>query len=55
MMQTKKLLKQGCEAYLAYVVDTERKILDIKEVEVVSEFEDVFPKDLPGLPPDQRN
>ena len=26
MMQTKRLLKQGCEAYLAYVVDTEWKI-----------------------------
>ena len=53
MMQTKRLLKQGCEAYLAYVVDTEKKIPDIKEVEVVNEFEDVFPKDLPGLPPDR--
>ena len=55
MMQTKRLLGQGCEAYLAHVVDTERKIPDIKEVEVVSEFEDVFPKDLPGLPPRPRN
>ena len=53
MMQTKRLLKQVCEAYLAYVVDTEKKIPDIKEVEVVNEFEDVFPKDLPGLPPDR--
>ena len=52
-MQTKRLLKQGCEAYLAQVVDTARKIPDIKEVEVVREFEDVFPKDLPGLPPDR--
>ena len=53
MMQTKRLLRQGCEAYLAYVVDTERKIPNIKEVEVVNEFEDVFPKDLPRLPPDR--
>ena len=52
-MQTKRLLRQGCEAYLAYVVDTERKIPNIKEVEVVDEFEDVFPNDLPGLPPDR--
>ena len=53
IMQTKRLLKQGCEAYLAQVVDTARKIPNIKEVEVVREFEDVFPKDLPGLPPDR--
>ena len=37
LMQTKRLLRQGCEAYLAYVVDTERKIPNIKEVEVVNE------------------
>ena len=48
IMQTKRLLKQGCEAYLAQVVDAERKVRYIKEVEVVKEFEDVFPKDLPG-------
>ena len=53
IMQTKRLLKQGCEAYLAQVVDVERKVPDIKEVEVVKEFEDVFPKDLPGIPPDR--
>ena len=52
-MQTKRLLRQGCEAYLAYVVDREKGIPDIKEVEVVNEFEDVFPDDLSGLPPDR--
>ena len=46
-MQTKRLLRQGCEAYLAYVVDKEKGIPNIKEVEVVNEFEDVFPYDLP--------
>ena len=35
------------------MVDVERKVPDIKEVEVVKEFEDVFPKDLPGIPPDR--
>ena len=35
------------------MVDAERKVPDIKEVEVVKEFEDVFPKDLPGIPPDR--
>ena len=47
------MLRQGCEAYLAYVVDKEKGIPNIKEVEVVNEFEDVFPDDLPGLPPDR--
>ena len=35
------------------MVDTERKIHNIKDVEVVNEFEDVFSKDLHGLPPDR--
>ena len=53
LMQTKRLLRQGCEAYLAYVLYTEKKIPNIEEVEVVNEFKDVFPEDLPGLPPDR--
>ena len=31
----------------------EKGIPNIKEVKVVIEFEDVFPDDLPGLPPDR--
>ena len=53
MAQTKKLLQQGCEAYLAHVVDTKCKTPEIGDIAVVNEFEDVFPKDRPGLPPDR--
>ena len=37
-IQTKRLLQQGCDAYLAYVVDKEKKVPDIEEVEVVNEI-----------------
>ena len=30
-----------------------KEVPNIKDVEVVNEFEDVFPDDLPGLPPDR--
>ncbi|XP_074323502.1 uncharacterized protein LOC141660418 [Apium graveolens] len=53
MVQTKRLLRQGCGAYLAHVVDTKRETPEIHTIPVVNEFEDVFPKDLPGLPPDR--
>ncbi|XP_074356328.1 uncharacterized protein LOC141696034 [Apium graveolens] len=53
MVQTKRLLRQGCEAYLAHVVDTKRETPEIHTIPVVNEFEDIFPKDLPGLPPDR--
>ncbi|KAK1384047.1 hypothetical protein POM88_021782 [Heracleum sosnowskyi] len=53
MIQTKRLLKQGCEAYLAYVIDTEKEVSKIEDISVVREFPDVFPEELPGLPPNR--
>ena len=53
VVQTKRLLRQGCEAYIAYVLDTEKGSLRIEDIPVVCEFPDVFPDELPGLPPDR--
>ncbi|XP_074374293.1 uncharacterized protein LOC141714689 [Apium graveolens] len=53
IVQTRRLLRQGCEAYLAHIVDTKRETPEILTIPVVNDFEDVFPKDLPGLPPDR--
>ncbi|KAL0448590.1 UNVERIFIED_CONTAM: Retrovirus-related Pol polyprotein from transposon.6 [Sesamum latifolium] len=41
----------GCEAYLASVRDVTRISLGVLEVTVLREFFDVFPEELPGLPP----
>ncbi|XP_071719477.1 uncharacterized protein [Rutidosis leptorrhynchoides] len=41
-------------AYLAYVVDTRDEPPSIKTIHVVSEFEDVFPVDLSGVPPSMK-
>ncbi|KAL8147704.1 hypothetical protein AgCh_005141 [Apium graveolens] len=51
--QVKKLLRQNCEAYLAHVVDTSQEVPVLEAIPVVNEFPDVFPDDLPGLPPDR--
>ena len=53
IVQAKKLLRKGCESFLAYVVDSERDNLSIEDIPVVNEFPDVFPDELPGLPPDR--
>ncbi|XP_022004409.1 uncharacterized protein LOC110901968 [Helianthus annuus] len=45
-----RLVRHGCKAYMAYVHDLTKESSEIKDVPVVREFEDVFPKDLPGLP-----
>ena len=53
MIQARKLLRQGCEAYLAHVVDVEKETPKIEDIPIVNEFPDVFPEELPGLPPDR--
>ncbi|XVF46107.1 hypothetical protein PTKIN_Ptkin03bG0000200 [Pterospermum kingtungense] len=50
---TKKLLQKGCQAYLAYVVDTKMPEPTLKNILVVCEYPDVFPEELSGLPPDR--
>ncbi|XP_074323715.1 uncharacterized protein LOC141660625 [Apium graveolens] len=52
-IQTIRLLQQGCEAYLAHVKDVEKGSLNIEDIYVVKGFPDVFPDELPGLPPNR--
>ncbi|KAL8105263.1 hypothetical protein AgCh_029162 [Apium graveolens] len=54
IIQAKKLLRKGCESFLAYVVDSEKSNPGIEDVPIVNEFPDVFPEELPGLPPDRK-
>jgi hypothetical protein len=49
----RKLINKGCEAYLAHVMDTRVEGPKLNEIPVVCEFPEVFPEDLPGLPPDR--
>ncbi|KAL8108743.1 hypothetical protein AgCh_025003 [Apium graveolens] len=53
VMHTRRLLRQGCEAYLAHVVDTKKETSILDDIPIVREFPDVFPEELPGLPPDR--
>ena len=48
-----KMIKKGCEAYLAHVVDTRFSGLKLDDIPVVKEYPDVFSDDLPGLPPNR--
>ncbi|XP_068315004.1 uncharacterized protein [Pyrus communis] len=43
----------GCQGYLAHVVLDEAVPSRVEDVRVVRHFPDVFPEDLPGLPPDR--
>ena len=47
----RKMVRKGCEAYLAYVVDTVKVRPSIFDIPTISDFPDVFLEELPGLPP----
>ena len=47
------LLQKCCKGYLAHVVDTRSSEVRLEDVPVVRDFLDVFPDDLPGLPPER--
>ncbi|XP_028963362.1 uncharacterized protein LOC126629772 [Malus sylvestris] len=50
-IQATRLLNKGCVGFLAHVVVKNEPSLRPEEVPVVRNFIDVFPDDLPGLPP----
>ena len=52
-LRAKRLLRKGCQGYLAHVVDTKKELLKFDDIPVVREFPDVFPKDLRGIPIDR--
>ncbi|KAG8474413.1 hypothetical protein CXB51_033837 [Gossypium anomalum] len=53
VMAAQRYVKKGYDAYLAYVLDTKVSESKIQAVPVVCEFFDVFPEELPRLPPER--
>ena len=47
----KTMVRKGCEAYFAYVIDTKKAEPSLLETPTVCDYPDVFPEELPGLPP----
>ena len=43
VMSAFKMIRNGCEAYLAYIVDTNASMINLEDIPVVREFPDVFP------------
>ncbi|XP_052490757.1 uncharacterized protein LOC128042997 [Gossypium raimondii] len=50
-MSIQKCMRKRCEAYLAYVLNTGITGSKLESVSIVCEFPDVFPEELPRLPP----
>ena len=53
VVHASRLIRSGYQAYLAHVIDTSISEVKLPNVPIVREFPDVFPTDLPGLPPER--
>ena len=49
-MQARRLMRKGCETFLALILDSKRGKVDLEKIPIVREFPDVFPEELPGIP-----
>ncbi|XP_070020604.1 uncharacterized protein [Nicotiana sylvestris] len=52
-IKSQRMVVKGCDAYLAYVRDVIIDTPIVDSVPIVRDFSDVFPADLPGMPPDK--
>ncbi|KAA3474121.1 DNA/RNA polymerases superfamily protein [Gossypium australe] len=52
-LRAEKLVRKGCEVFIAYVNSTDADNLSVENVRTVKEFSDVFPEELSGSPPNR--
>ena len=53
VITARKMLRRGCQGYLAVVRDVQADKGSVDRVPVVCEFQDVFSEELLGLPPER--
>ncbi|XP_071712695.1 uncharacterized protein [Rutidosis leptorrhynchoides] len=53
-IKTRKYLIKGCQAILAHIKEVKPDERRIEDVPVVKDFPEVFPDELPGLPPQKQ-
>src|SRR5919199_267385 len=51
VIKANKCISKGCEAFLSFVIDAKDNGKSLNSIPVVSEYPEVFPEELPGLPP----
>ena len=50
-MQARRFLRKGFETFLALILDSKRGQVDVETIPIVREFPNVFPEELPSIPP----
>ena len=51
VVATRTMVRKGCEAYLAYVIDTKNVEPSLSDIPIVCDYPKVFPEELPGFTP----
>ena len=51
-MKARRFLIKDCEAFLALILDSKIEQANLENIPVIREFPDVFPEELPGVPPE---
>nr|GEU69548.1 hypothetical protein [Tanacetum cinerariifolium] len=49
--KARKYVERGCHLFLAHVTESKSKEKRIEDVPIIRDFPEVFPEELPGLPP----
>ena len=52
-MKARRFLRKDCEAFLALILDPKREQVNLENIPVIREFPDVFPEELPEVPPER--
>ncbi|GKA26958.1 putative reverse transcriptase domain-containing protein [Tanacetum coccineum] len=50
-IKARKYIERGCHLFVAHVTEKEPKEKRLEDVPIIRDFPEVFPDDLPGLPP----
>ncbi|GKB12084.1 putative reverse transcriptase domain-containing protein [Tanacetum coccineum] len=50
-IKTERYISRGCQVFMIQVMEKKSDEKKLEDIPVVKEFLDVFPKDLPGIPP----
>ncbi|GKE51517.1 putative reverse transcriptase domain-containing protein, partial [Tanacetum coccineum] len=53
-IKARKYIERGCHLLLAHVTEKEKSEKRLEDVPVICDFPEVFPDDLPGLPPSRQ-
>ncbi|GKD18750.1 putative reverse transcriptase domain-containing protein [Tanacetum coccineum] len=53
-IKARKYIERGCHLFLAPITEKEKSEKRLKDIPVICDFPEVFPDDLPGLPPSRQ-